>query len=324
MTYDQAGHPPPPPGYGAPPPPGYGPPPPGYGPPPGQYYPPLPIGDTLSGAFEVYKNNFGAYFGFWAIPAIFAIVIGLVQILILGSSANAFIGVEEGGVPDIGAILVFLGIILMFTFVVMIVNILFTGGIIGMTKEAMLSGRTTMVMGFDTIKKYFGGILITSIVVTLLIVIGFMLCCIPGIFFCYWWMFAVTAVVVEGVGLSQAMDNSKQFATTRGTFWFAVVLIIVLLAINFIAGIITTAISFGLMVTLGFWPGQIVSGFIGQIFQWVIAPYATIAIAFHYIRGKGYDRGGIHPPPGPQYPPPGYGGYPPPPQSSGYSIDQIK
>jgi hypothetical protein len=245
----------------------------------------------------------------------------------LGVGATGFDQPAAGDVPDFGAIFAILGAALAFALASMIITFLFTGGVIGMTKEAMLSGTGTTVTntGFDTIKKYFGAILITSIVVNIIIAIGFILCCIPGIIFCYWWMFAVTAVVVEGVGLSQGMENSKDFATSRGTFGFAIVLFIVVAVISWIASIIASGLGGILIITMGFWPGQIVSTVVGQFFQWIIAPYSAIAIAYHYIRGKGYDSGATPPPPGappqPQYPPPpGYGApppqpqYPPPPQ----------
>ena len=306
---------PPPPGYGGPPPPGYGgPPPPGFPPP---YGPSLSIGDTLSGAVEIYKNNFGAFFGFWAIPAIFGIIIGVLQIVALGAGSTDFSQTSSGGIPDFGAMFAILGLTLVFSLVSMIVTILFTGGVIGMTKEAMQTGQTSSSAGFSTIQQYFGPIIGTTIVVSILIAIGFMLCCIPGIIFCYWWMFAVTAAVVEGVGISQAMENSKNFASTRGTLGFAIVLIIVIVVISVIAGAISSGIGIALTFSMGYLVGQSVGTVIGAIFQWIIAPYAAIAIAFHYIKGKGYAGGGVPPPPGapfpPPPPPPMPGPYPPPP-----------
>ncbi len=285
--------------------------------PPGGYYPQPDIGDTLSDALNLYKTNFSAFFSFWAIPAILAIILSLIPIFVLGGGLNK-LGVTPDSEPDIGVILSLLSFSLMLLIAIAIINMLFTGGIIGMTKKAMDTGKTDSGTGFETIKKYFAAIIATSIVVGILIAIGFILCCIPGILFCYWWMFAVTIVVVEGVGLSEAMSRSKQFAETRHTFWFAVVLFVIIIIINIIASVITEVIASGLIFAIGFWPGWIVSTVIGQLFQWIIAPFATIAIAIHYIKGRAPP---VMPPPiqypqtqyqQTQYPPYQYG---PPPQN---------
>lgn len=302
-----------PPGY----PPQY-PPQPGYGP---GMPPPMPpavgpyqspdIGSTLGDAFELYKNNFMAFFAFWAIPAILAIVLSLAPIAIMGEALGAM-DVAPGEEPDFGAIFATLAFLAVFSILSIIINILFTGGVIGMTRKAMETGKTEMGAGFETIRRYFGPILVTSIVTSILIAIGFMLCCIPGILFCYWWMFAVTIAVIEGVGVSEAMSRSKEYAETRHTFWFAVVLLIVIVVISLIASMITGAIAAGIDVALGFWPSQIVSTVIGQVFQWVIAPFATIAVAVHYLKGRGPPPMVQPPPyPGADYPP---GPYAPPPQ----------
>jgi hypothetical protein len=307
------------------PPPGnppYYPPQPGYGgpgmpppQPPGGYYPQPDIGDTLSDSFNLYKNNFMAFFSFWAIPAILGIILSLMPLIILGGGLTDID--TTGDTIDLVAIIGYAAFSVMFLIIYVIIYLLFAGGLIGMTKQAMDTGKTDMSMGFDTIKKYFGNILITTIVVGLIITIGFALCCIPGILFCYWWMFAVTIVVIEGVGLGDAMSKSKNFAETRHTFLFAVVLIIVIIVVSFLGDLISGSISWGLQQALGEWPGIIISTVIGEIFQWVIAPFLFIAIAVHYIKG----RAPPVPIPPSQYPQPPYQQQPyqPPPQ---YPQDQ--
>jgi magnesium-transporting ATPase (P-type) len=237
--------------------------------------------------------------------------------IILSEGFGALPETPAGEMPDLGLIIGALAFTIVLLMALLIINMLFTGGIIGMTKKAMDTGKTDSATGFDTVKKYFGNIIITSFVVGLIIAIGFALCCIPGILFCYWWMFALTIVVIEGVGLGEAMSRSKQFAETRHTFWFAVVLVIVIIVINFIASAITNSISWGLQQALGVWPGLIISTVIGQVFQWIIAPFAVIAVAVHYIKG----RAPPVPIPPSQYPQPPYQQQPyqPPPQ---YPQDQ--
>jgi hypothetical protein len=274
-------------------------------------YPSPEIGSTLGDAFELYKNNFGAFFGFWAIPAILAIILNLLPLLILGEALGS-IDVAPGEEPDFGAIFAIFAASMVFLILIVIINILFTGGVIGMTRKAMETGKTDTGAGFETIKNYFGPIIATSVVTSILIAIGFMLCCVPGILFCYWWMFAVTVAVIEGVGVSEAMSRSKEYAETRHTFWFAVVLLIVVIVISAIASMISSTIALGVDAALGFWPSQIVSTVIGQVFQWIIAPFATIAVAVHYLKGRGPPPMVQPPPyPGAGYPPGPYG---PPPQ----------
>ena len=297
--YNQPPPPPPPPGYGGGPQP-----PPGYGPP--AYQEPLDTEGTLRSSFDLYKNNFSAIFFFWAVPALLGIGLNLFSLL--------YFTTDYGNVSepeDLSGLWLGLGGIIGVSFISMLVSILFTGGIIGMVREAMQTGKTTPHTGYETIKQHFGGILIVSIATSIIIGIGFVLCCIPGILFCYWWMFAVVAVVVEGTDLSRAMSNSKEFATTRHTFMFAIILIIVMIVLNVVAGMISTPISI-IVGGVNELAGHITSSVVSGVLTWVIQPFSAIAISYHYIKGKGLDKGPVMqgmPPGGYQ---PGYAQPPPP------------
>jgi hypothetical protein len=280
------------------------------------YQPSLSIGDSISGAFEVYRNNFMAFFGFWAIPAILGIVIALAQLFLFGGQLESIGNTNEGDMPDLGGFFALLGISIGFILIIWIINILFIGGLIGMTKEAMSTGRTSSGKGFRTINNYFGSILVTGIVVFILLIIGTMLCCIPGILFCYWWMFAITAVVVEGVGMSEGMARSKEFASSRQTIGFAIVIIVIAIVISIISAVVATSISIPISIALGNWAGSIVTQTISSIITWILYPFIFVAVAYHYIKGKGLDRPGGPPGMPPGVPPPPPGAVPPPP---GYS-----
>jgi len=159
--------------------------------------------------------------------------------------------------------------------------------------------------GYSMITKRGGSIVVTSIVVSVLVIVGLFLCIIPGILFCYWYFFAVTIVVLEGASTGDSLKLSKQFATSHSAIGFIIILIIV----NFIVTMVGQGIALALQLAFDApFINAITSGLIG----WVIAPYIYIATAFYYIRGKGMDRPAV---PMQQHPgqygaPPGYPVYP--------------
>jgi hypothetical protein len=225
----------------------------GYGTPPempeGYVYPrpirrKVNITDTLTESFELYRNNLDTFMRFWAAPAVLSIMLLL---LIDWATLNSN-GMEEGDFQAFVLLVIPLYIILL------VVQILFSGGLIAMTLESMQKGRASMTTGYDIIRERGWKILVTSLAVSVVVTLGTFLCIIPGFLFCYWYFFAVTIVTLEGFSTSEAFARSKSFSRGSGALPFIIV-----------------------------YSGTLISG----IVSWLVAPYLYITTAYFYIKGSG-------------------------------------
>ena len=284
-------HPPPvpyyPPGYGPDPsyPSGYGPPPyypPGYGPapyyPPGYMYPPpmrprLNVSDMIADSFNLYRDHLQTFIRFWALPGVLSIVL-LVMIEYITRNIESM---EWGDVKMFILVLIPLYVLLL------VVQILFSGGVIAMTLETVRKGRPTVDTGFGIIKERGGKIVLTSLAVSFITGIGFVLCIIPGFLFCYWYFFAVTIVTLEGFATGDALTRSKEFSTGQRALGFIIILLLVVGMMNMIGSMFSVMLSF--MSEDLRYAGSVISG----IVSWIVAPYIYIATAYYYIRGSGLD-----------------------------------
>jgi hypothetical protein len=234
------------------------------------------IGEALSGAFDRYTKNFGPFFLFWAIPALlgFLFSIGQLSLSGTGSGMSAF-GMGYG---------------LTFGFMILnaIIQSIFIGGIIAMTQEAMRTGSTHISTGFNIISQRAGALIVTNVVVSIIIAVGLILCIIPGVIFCYWWIFALTAAALEGTDLERSMNSSKEFSAAHDSLGFIVALIVVLIIVQLIVGLMSAFGFLMMAVSLGLWPAILTVATISMILSWIITPYEYIAIAYYYIRGNGY------------------------------------
>lgn len=265
---------------------------------------PVETNDAFNGAFEIYKKNFWEFFGFYTVPAI-------IMIFLL-AMANLF----EEGTMSFASFLILLPILLIGS----IISMLFAGGIIAMTREAMEKGVTSSQTGYETIQSKAGQIITASIVVSLLIVLGTFLCIIPGLVFCYWYYFTVTIVVLEGYTTGDALKRSKEFSESHDALGFIITLGLILIAISIASSIINSLISLAV-------DDPILKAVISGMISWLIAPFGTIATAYYYIRGRRLDQTqstpqGYQGPPGYQHPiPQEYPVYPGPGYEGGYTPD---
>lgn len=279
-------------GYGPAPyyPPGYGPSPyypPGYGPapygPPGYMYPPpmkprLNVSDMIADSFNLYKDHLQTFMKFWALPGILSIIL----LLMIEYITRNIESMEWGDIKMFILVLIPLYILLL------VVQILFSGGVIAMTLETVRKGRPTVDTGFEIIRERGGRIVLTSLAVSFITGIGFVLCIIPGFLFCYWYFFAVTIVTLEGFATRDALTRSKEFSTGQRALTFIIILLLVVGMMNMIGSMFSVMLSF--MSEDLTYAGSVISG----IIFWIVAPYIYIATAYYYIRGSGLDM--VHEP----------------------------
>jgi len=237
---------------------------------------------TLSTGWSILTQNFKELMIFYSIPVTISILFSLLYLFSLQNfssvdslaSLNAFFMVMGG---------LFAGMI-----GVTIIQLLFTGGLIGMTKEAYETGVTEAKTGFSVIKKYPLMIIATGIIVQILVSFGACLCLIPGLLFCYWWLFALPAVVIEGKGVSQALSASKNFASRNKTLWFTIVIFLIVIIGVVISSLISLGVTFpfnGLSEPSFGFP-NLVRTIVSSLLSALIGIYFILCVSVHYMRGR--------------------------------------
>ncbi len=255
------------------------------------------ISGTLSLTFSLIRDNFTNILVYLLIPILIVSIINIFATWTLISAMEPMTGgeVDETGMENMFSIIyTMLLIFIPLSMMTWMIEMLFAGGIVGMVKEGAQGKSMNVGTGFDVIKKHPLGLIGASIILTIVISLGTALCLIPGLIFCYWWLFTIPIIVIEGVGISDAMSSSKKFAKDHGTMGFTIVLIILIIVMSLIGSIIGGMISgvslFSLdpamQQTFVLGPRFIVSQFIGGIISVLVTVVAVMCIAVHYLRGR--------------------------------------
>ncbi len=248
----------------------------------------LDISETFSITIDIFSKNWVSFLAYWSIPVMLAVLLGFysnwMAYRMVGTLPTADLSEV---IQDLMRIL-FLALSL--SLVVWIIQLIFIGGLVGMTKEVYESGKTSVDTGFKYLKKYPLGVLGAGILLTILISIGLVLCLIPGLLFCYWWVFTIPILVIEGKGISEAMSTSKDFADRFDTLGFTLVLMLVLVAFQILGGWMGSALS---SLVPGFYTAQMMlQPVFNGIVSLILVNLVTIALTVHYLRARlGSTRG---------------------------------
>jgi hypothetical protein len=108
------------------------------------------------------------------------------------------------------ALLVTFGAFLLLIVILVILQPLATGAILHVIAQDFVNRDTSVGDALQFSLSRFGRLLGTSILAGLIIGIGFILFCIPGIFFSIWYAFIAQIVVVENLGGISALSRSKK------------------------------------------------------------------------------------------------------------------
>jgi len=252
-----------------------------------QYYKrDISLSDTFSKSFDILLKNIGPIVVYWLIPILIVIVVSVVS---LNSVTTNFSNLSGETDPSVildkvtRVMLLVIPLSLMST----IIQVLFAGGIVGMAKEAYETGKTNIHTGFSIISKYPLGIIGASILLSIVVGLGLFLCLIPGILFCYWWLFTIPILVIEGKSISDALSSSKKYAKTNDTLLFTIVLVVVVIILSLVAGGIGNLISIVLPSDiLSVNANVVISPIIQGIISIFINSFAVIVITVHYLRGR--------------------------------------
>lgn len=244
----------------------------------------LSISDSFSKAFDILTDNLGPIMGYWIIPIIFVIII---QIF----SNWVSLGMEEIDPTNISAlmnqVIAVVTITVPLGIISWLLQVLFAGGLIGMAKEAYETGSTNVDTGLRMIKKYPLGLIGASILLTIIVSLGLFLCLIPGLIFCYWWLFTIPILVIEGRSITNAMSSSKKFSKANETLGFTIVLLLVIFILSLLSGGIYSIFQMMFTISVGPVPAEVIVGpIISGLIYIFITSFIVITITVHYLKGR--------------------------------------
>ncbi len=176
-----------------------------------------------------------------------------------------------------------------FTFLVMLAEAavmgLFFGGGASMAKEAYETGKTSPTTGFSTMSQRAPYLIGGYMLFMFLITVGSVACLIPGILFCYWWLFAVVIIALEGYGIIDAFGKSKDFAEKNDTLIFSIIVFVLMLAITAAASMPLSILTLkgGGRSAAFLWLSQAVSS---AVQSYVAFPIFVNSVTIHYLRGR--------------------------------------
>jgi hypothetical protein len=279
---------------------------------------PMSVGGILDRTFTIYRENF---IRFLAIAAIVYVPIALLQIssgYLLLSSIDAeqnMVTPTEGLVPaeevkdfnppgksmagdDAGPVIQtgFYGdvaVALTTALLGIIGNALCSGALLRNISEYYLGREASVGEAYSYVLPKLATLLWASVLVAIVIMLGFLLLVVPGIIFGLWFALVTPAIVVEDLRATKAMSRSKRLASGNLGKIFGT-----LFVVGIISFIISGAIGWGfgrLSATL-FGQSQIrmiMPQFAEMAGQIVVAPIWAVATVLLYydlrIRKEGFD-----------------------------------
>jgi hypothetical protein len=217
---------------------------------------------------EVSKRNYVIF-----IPTVaVAVVMGLLMVVLVGAglmSAGLAGGMRspEAFLPLIGAMM---GGFFVMSVVGMILGLVAHGMTVGMAKEAIDTGSTSLTSGLSIAVSRLGQLLGASVLVGIIVFIGFMLLFVPGLVASFFLMFTFASVIVDHAGPVQAIK--KSYTTVRANLNDSVVFYIAMIAVG--------AVFFIANVVLGVVP--ILGQLAGVALMGVFGGYASVVIVRVY------------------------------------------
>jgi len=232
----------------------------------------LSVGGVLDQAFSIIKDHFGLLLSICAILFVpISLVIGLASVAVLpeppppGATPEQqmeyFVEVSESGGGILG-----------------IANIALALIVLPVTNAAIIDAVARFYLGQQTtagesIKYAFSRLLPligTSILVGIVVFLGFLACIIPGILFLLWYSLVTHVIVIEGISGTDAMSRSKDLV--RGNIGTLIIL-----------GLLLGVINIGIMLGAGLISEPYVSAVLTTLAQALTTIVGSAAMVVFYF-----------------------------------------
>jgi hypothetical protein len=226
------------------------------------------VGEVLRNAAEIYGRNFGVIFVTYFLP-----------VFPFGVWQNEAQVAKAWG-----------WVWLAFTSS-MVASCIAWGAITIAVSDICLGNKPSIARSY---RKIFSGALgrlfVASLLQTLSVLIGLVLCVVPGVIAMLWLMFTGPAVMLEGLGGTKALQRSRRLAQGYLGRNFLVLLLLVIIAV------VIVGIAVGILIG-----SQLAATFLGRFvllaMQTLIAPFSIIAMILLYydlrVRKEAYDAAAL-------------------------------
>src|SRR6266567_828671 len=221
----------------------------------------LGLGEVISKTFAVYRRDFAKYF------VLFAVVGVIVQVVTtLAQQAIVLPTLPLNPTPQqrstwfsaiFGALFLLIGVIF-------VVNIVFStiaeGSAIKLASEEITKGQVNFGASIRFAVSRLLSIWALSIIVGILVLLGFIALIVPGIILAIMYSLALPVLLIENKGVTESMGRSRQLVSHRWakTFGTFLVLGIIVLISSLIFGAITAPL--GII-------GPVVNGILSALYQ---------------------------------------------------------
>jgi hypothetical protein len=202
--------------------------------------PPKTLGEILSAAFNIYKANASQLI---LIVAVVVVPLSLVSALFSG----VVFAPDKVRVTNAGGVVVFdyagrgLGVALLAgaigALIAVLISAVLQAAILRAAAQATIGDPVDVEASYRYGLKRLWSVILVSILVGLVVAVGFILLVIPGIIFLVFLSVSIPVLIVEGRRGTQAMGRSWNLV--KGNFWHAfAVIVVAALIVGIISGII--------------------------------------------------------------------------------------
>lgn len=144
-------------------------------------------------------------------PPLIAMAVGFVlKLVFLGAGVGMFVvgGAVGGAAGMVGAVLGGLLLALVFVVLVMLLNHVASAAVVVMARDAMAPREPSIGAAVEAVMARLGAVVIASIILSVIVGIGFLLFVIPGLIALFFLMFTMPAVLLDGLGPVEAIGRS--------------------------------------------------------------------------------------------------------------------
>jgi len=250
---------------------------------------PLSLGEILDRTFTLYRSHFALFLGITAIPQLLVLALQLTQLFLAGSprglsgSATNPVALPAAAPVAAGASVV---VGLLGAVVGTIAYLLSQGATVSAVADLYLGRTPTIGASFQKVRRDLGTLFGVAMLNGLVVLVGFVLLILPGIYMLCRLMIAVPAAVLENLGPRSSLDRS--FALTKDSAGraFLILLLYFVLLFTFLA-LFQVPATMGLAAARGN-PAMVrlwlaITQVLASIGAVLVAPVLTIATSAFYF-----------------------------------------
>ncbi len=249
-----------------------------------QQFEPMSSGQILDKVFRLYKENFVRFIATVAIIQVPLALLSMIWVTTVFAQMRT-------GTPSTAGLIVGQ---LVLVFISIVGQSLCNGALMKGVSESYLGNEVTVSESYRFILPKLGTLIWASILVGLVVMVGFILLVVPGVIFMLWYYLVIPAIVLESLKARQGMGRSKLLVKGNLVKVFVIGLVVFLIGLivgqvfqyvgnilaKAVAGTNTSAITLVVQLT----------SLVGQVLIMPIGAAAAILLYYDMrIRKEGFD-----------------------------------